>query len=192
MGKGIIISVRFRYADLPSRQIRPPVHKFHIPIHAPRFLFHISYLRKDTCLCFFLLIGIWAIMLLAFNKEHLVYISGSSILNGRLMSLNMIGIICYRYIIGFLGSVGLMGLLKRAHTITTANTVFEYLGKNTMAIYCFQIVLWPLFFRYLGPIVPTSLLCQILISSLMIVLCLCLSAICRKTKVLNVLFLGNR
>lgn len=140
----------------------------------------------------FMLIGIWAIMLLAFNKEHLVYISGSSILNGRLISLNMIGIICYRYIIGLLGSVGFLGLLKRAHTFTTTNAVFEYLGKNTMAIYCFQIALWPLLFKHLGPIVPTTLVWQLLISSLMTGICLCLSKICHKIKILDTLFLGNR
>ena len=85
---------------------------------------------------------LYVIMLACFEKKHYVYTSGVNIFSSPYGIVEQIHIDCYRWIIGFLGSVFVCYILYFLYVkIEFARNKICEIGKNSLKYYIFQTIL---------------------------------------------------
>lgn len=75
------------------------------------------------------------ILILGWKKEFYIYTTGMSLYNVNI--IEKIFIICYRYIIGLIGSIVIIGLSDKLYKFDKYK-IFSKLGKHTLEIYIIQ------------------------------------------------------
>lgn len=140
-------------------------------------------------------------LLLLFDRNSYIYISGHCLLNDKIALLPQLGIDLYRYLIGFVGSCFMMlTLYKLSNLINTRTLCFkpivsilEYLGKNTLGIYIISVHLnVQLLARICGQFSHLNFVWVLVETILMIVICLMLIHLIQRYSILNRYFLGSQ
>lgn len=143
--------------------------------------------------------GIWIILLLFFNKDTYIYTTGISILPGysTYPFLQQLGIVVYRYLIGFVGCVAVSLLLfavwRKINKCASGVILTEvlWLGKHSLAIYILSTYLYV----YLVPAITKNAFPNIVISLLATVLmaavCAGLAVVISKCKFLSKVLIGE-
>lgn len=134
---------------------------------------------------------IFILLLNFFSKEDYIYLSGINIIG----NYKQILIDLYRYLIGFIGSIEILLLVK--YLIPKLNDKIKdkltYLGKNTLGIYIVSSILHP----YLLPIITKGIsninyIFIILESIIIILISILVIELIKKNKILNKYLLGDK
>ena len=88
-----------------------------------------------------MLLVIFSLMLIRFEKNDFVYISGTSILINGKISLDQITTDFYRYLIGFVGSACILMITHSVYKSVPkiVNKIFASLGQRSMGIYVITV-----------------------------------------------------
>lgn len=134
---------------------------------------------------------IFILLLIFFSKEDYIYLSGINIIG----NYKQILIDLYRYLIGLIGSIEILLLVK--YLIPKLNDKIKdkltYLGKNTLGIYIVSSIIHP----YLLPIITKGIsninYIFIIIESIIIILIsILVIELIKKNKILNKYLLGDK
>lgn len=83
-------------------------------------------------------VPIWITLLLFFNKECYIYTTGISVWKSEIETWRHLLINCYRYVIGFTGSISVILLINVISKSITKINKFATFGKYSMQIYILQ------------------------------------------------------
>lgn len=144
--------------------------------------------KTRQCVVSTISIILFAILLIPFNSELLVYKSGTCLLSDRGF-LSQGGIDIYRLVIGFAGCIASMCVIKllQKYLIWVAP-----IGVCSMGIYCFQDVVLCVYHHFTRDFAKPELWWWILAFCVIFASCYVLTLISRRIKILNVLLLGGR
>lgn len=176
------------------------LYKFMYPFFVVGYLFNKYYKKEKNQIKINekALIPILAIMfmflLLNYNKEMYIYVTGYYILKDNIISQLLIDI--YRMCIGFVGSTVIILLLKNSIKIRKCKYILDvlvYLGKKSLGIYAISTFI----FTYILPRITYSIqnvnYFLILIETIIIiVISILITIIMQKNKISNMIFLGSR
>ena len=176
------------------------LYKFMYPFFTIGYLFN-KYYKKEmikdkisirvlTCI-----LGLaFIVLLLNYNEKIYIYLTGYYILKGNIISQLIIDI--YRTLIGFIGSVFVILLVKKymeKFKFIYVNKIFSYIGSKSLGIYTISTLI----FTYVLPKITFKLqginYFIILIETIIIIaICLLITKILQKSKITNILLLGSR
>ena len=174
-------------------------YKFMYPFFAGAYLFHkegiLDKLReKGWTLKIGIASGIiWIILLQYYNYDSYIYISGFTVLGENPM--RQIGIDLFRTIIGFAGSIAVIGIVYLIYCvrITPINRGLACIGRNTIAIYIVSSYINSLVLAKVTAGIDGYHSLYILIETIIIIgVCMLFSWCCRKIPLLDKLLLGGR
>ena len=134
---------------------------------------------------------IFILLLIPFSKDDYIYLTGINIIG----NYKQIFTDLYRYIIGFIGSIEILLLVKYL-TLKLNNKVKDtltYLGKNTLGIYIVSSIIHP----YLLPIITANVsninyLFVIIESIIIILFSIVVIELIKKNKILSKYLLGDK
>lgn len=142
----------------------------------------------------------WAVfiaLLLFYNRDSFIYTSGYCILEEGTVSLRQFGIDLYRFLIGLVGSIAIIGLISMLYPHSRNNRInkaISVIGMNTLGIYILSGVV---FNDHLLKTLTVKLnginYGIVLLETIVVILgCLAISWVIKRIKLLNILLLGGR
>lgn len=172
------------------------MYKFILPFFVAGYLVNkkdIKLSKKQVLLLSLLCFTAYMIMMQSWNFNSYIY-SSKHCIWGKNLKLQLT-VDFYRTIVGFLGSVWVMGAIYLIYDkiwVKTKNTLV-YIGRNSIGIYVFSFYfnLWfltKITYNFAGINYITALIESVIMTAV----CLLLTYICNKVKVLRILFLGGR
>ena len=136
---------------------------------------------------------LFCVLLLFYNRECYIYISGFTVLNKD--AIRQVSIDGFRFLVGLAGSIGVMYLVYALMKVLpdAVKEILAYIGRNTLGIY----VISGYFFAELLPKITAPLQSvngwYLAVETVCILgMSVLLTAVLKKTKVTNRLFLGGR
>lgn len=150
--------------------------------------------RKEPAIIFLVTIAIsWGVMLLGFSTDKFIYITGFSII-GKPSILLQLYIDVYRVLIGFLGSGVVLLLFWIVYKFFGVKniSILSILGKNSLGVYIFDIYLSNYLLKLLFADSNPSIIRTFCVSIVMSGMCVVISRVISKSKLLNKLMLGGR
>lgn len=148
------------------------------------------YMNKIFILCCFFA---FALLLIFYNYDSYIYTSGYTVLNRDI--LKQVCIDVYRFFIGLVGSISVMYLIYWAVKILPdkIKNVFAYIGMNTLGIYIISNILFTEILQNITSALTGINYFYIFLGSVFI-LCtsILITAILKRFKITNALFLGGR
>lgn len=153
-----------------------------------------SVLKKHLNLVAILSFVVFVFMLLFYNTDCYVYMTGSYLF-GTANPIRQLGIDLFRVAIGIAGSVLAVSLLMYVYQENRNDCVTKslcFLGKNTMGIYCFQNYFWILFPAIVSGAMHPIFFNRLLAFVVCLAVCCLMTMLIKKIRVLNFLFLGGR
>lgn len=137
--------------------------------------------------------GLYLFLILTlFTKDTYIYVSQIYIFRGDGVGFHIYYDV-FRLLIGFIGVIGCVSLLKAIYGINANSRLIQHLaniGAKSMGIYCFQ----DLFVRYIPQITLhlPSILTIVLTFVGLLVISYSATAICDRYRFLNTVFCGGR
>ncbi len=145
----------------------------------------------------------WLMMLVPFTRDHYIYMSGMTLLGRGTTELSasqgavgQLGIDFYRWIIGFVGCIFVMGLLWEVVRAMEAkhreSVALAFLGERTLGIYMIggYLVHWVLERVSAGWTLNYAL--DIVETGVLLLLCLVVIEVMKKLPLIRTLFLGEK
>lgn len=189
---------------VPSR-LNSDLYVFLYPYFISGYLYIYIYKINKNLLCFraegtrksikYIVIAaiaiLYCILLANYDYDHYVYTTGVSLL-GRDMG-RQLGLDTYRWLIGFIGSILVMIVVKLSVSISPkVNKILAYLGTKTMGIYIISnylntYVLLPLCSKF-----QLNYICTIIETIVILFLSCIFAFLIGKQKILKKIFLGGR
>lgn len=138
----------------------------------------------------------WVVMLLFWDKEFYIYITKMTFHGVEFW--HQFYVVVYRYAIGFFGSVSAIYLYSYTVSLRRFSLVAAYIGGYTLPIYIIStLTLWRIagfidVGHYLNNKIIYNLLATTLFASLIVIFCISIAAVLKKTSLTRFLFLGGR
>lgn len=142
---------------------------------------------------FCILLFFWIFLLLNYNRSSYIYTTGISLFNN--LNINMISIIIYRFLIGYIGSICIILLsiyVTSRIKVNKLNRLIQLLGKSSLGIYIISVELNPFLeiltaskngVNYIILLIEST---TIIMISVLLFKCIC------KNSVLGFLFFGKK
>lgn len=127
---------------------------------------------------------VWVGCLLMFDVDTYIYKSGVTIIYpwSTFSFVKQIRVDVVRYIAGFAGSIGIIGLCKYGCSMVKVPQMILYLGKSTKEIYIIQMISFLTIVSKITYNFQWSLIRTLIISIIMTVFCVGLACIINKFK----------
>ena len=181
-----------------SDDVIPAVHKFMFIYFALGYYFHFCKQSFSICLnrSWFMVIlsMVFVLCVFIFDKRMFVYSGGMCMLNHGEIDAVQLFVDVLRVIIGVVASCWFVAVVRWFLVNQTLRWKISKLGKETLAIYGFQSVLFlviTILMEREGASVPKNYLLSIVLSALVIMMCCLLIKICNQSSCGRFFFLGK-
>lgn len=138
--------------------------------------------------------GMFVFLLIFYNYDSYIYTSGHCILGKDI--LKQLGIDMYRTLIGFVGSIFIILITKIMHDVTKAEKIKQLLGvigRNSLGIYIFSSYVFAyILMNMTATLTNINYAFVIVETGIILGICLGITMLIRKQKMLSYIFLGGR
>lgn len=174
-------------------------HKFMFPFFAAGYYFAKSEknIQNRRLLKAGIATALWVVLLLFYNKNTYIYTTGISLIGGNTL-LPQIGIVVYRYMVGFAGCLAVLFLLsaiwrKAGENVRGGGTVraILWLGKHSLAMYILSTYLYVYAVPRIIPNAKPSIILNLIGTVLITVMLAGLTMIVNKCKPLSKALIGE-
>jgi len=138
---------------------------------------------------------VFVIMLCFFNSEYLVYKSGTCFFSDNSF-VNQCWYNLFRVLIGIVGAISIASVVKflelKVKAEMNIGKGLAYFGVVSMGIYCFQDIALCLYHHFTRDIAQPNIISWTCAFVVIFLMCLIMTLVTRRIKLLNVLLLGGR